>query len=118
MDNPTPPSLLIPTVLPPATGFTNTNLTPHATDNCFVDQHGRTVLLRGVNVSGEAKVPTLRFRKDSNAKDGVQEEGLDYTCDGFAESEKAEEWMRRLRMWGIGVIRWVMTWEAVEPVEM
>ena len=97
-----------PSILPTSTAFEHTPLYPHSTENCFSDDHGRVVLLRGLNVSGSSKVP---FTEPG-------QENVKYSGRPFKSIQEADEWWARLRLWGVGVIRWVITWEAVEPDSM
>ena len=64
----------------------------------FVDEHGRTLLLRGVNLSGSSKVPR--------------------TCNSFVGRpfplEQADVHFSRLSRWGLTTLRLVVTWEAIE----
>ena len=81
-----------------------------------MDETGRTLSLRGINLSGSAKVPTspngATWRKDSlaNHRDVSfvnRPLPLDETDEHFA----------RLRAWGFTTIRLVITWEAIEHSE-
>lgn len=78
----------------------------------FIDNHGRTLCLRGLNVSGASKLPT-------------EPNGLSHLTDGFYEHrtvtftgrpfplEEAPLHFRRLQAWGLPLVRLLVTWESI-----
>ncbi len=64
----------------------------------LVDEHGRTRLLRGVNLGGSSKLPL---------------HGDSFVGRPFA-LEDADEHFERLKSWGLTTLRLLTTWEAVE----
>jgi hypothetical protein len=78
----------------------------------FKDEHGRTLLLRGVNVGGGAKIPA----SPAHAAGGAA--FFDHRRVSFVGRpfplEEADEHFERLRAWGLTFIRWLVTWEAIE----
>ena len=79
----------------------------------FRDQHNREVILRGINIAGDAKCPKT---PDISS----------YVSDGFFDGDtvsfvgrpfsldEAHQHFSRLRGWGYNTIRYIFTWEAIE----
>lgn len=101
---------------PISSNVTFDSVAPHSALNCFADSHGRTVLLRGLNVSGDAKYPANSPL--AGTAEFYDPEHVSYVGKPFLDAEEAELWWRRLRSWGVGVVRLVVCWEALEPREM
>lgn len=78
----------------------------------FVDPSGRKVILRGVNLGGDTKVPYpnggTQFPTDFSDHKEVSFIGRPFPL------EEAESHFTRLKLWGFNVLRLLTTWEAVE----
>ncbi|KAL4075258.1 glycoside hydrolase family 5 protein [Scleroderma yunnanense] len=86
----------------------------HTLDGQFVDASGRTLLLRGVNLSGSSKAPP---GQPSYVLDGLWESaeagGRSFIGHPLPLDE-ADEHLSRLRGWGFNMLRYPITWEALE----
>jgi hypothetical protein len=100
----------------PATGKPTSASYIHTTEANFVDNAGRTLLLRGVNLSGSSKAPVGR---PSYLLDGFWEDGETGECDFIGrpldlDDGSADVHLARLRGWGFNMLRFPVTWEALE----
>jgi Cellulase (glycosyl hydrolase family 5) len=79
----------------------------------FRDSFNREVTFRGINVSGDGKLP-----RNPDVPSHVPENFFDADDVSFVgrpfNKEEAHEHFARLKKWGYNAIRYIFTWEAVE----
>ncbi|KAK6530213.1 hypothetical protein TWF694_003577 [Orbilia ellipsospora] len=85
----------------------------HPRLDSFQDEHGRHVLLRGLNVEATGKSPA------SAPVVGTPEfydiDKINFVGRPFRTIDNADEWFKRMAKWGVNIVRFIVVWEALEP---
>jgi hypothetical protein len=85
----------------------------HTDGAWFRDDAGRTLLLRGVNLGGDAKTPMVPDGATHHAERFFDHRMVSFTGRPFPLPEAAEH-LGRLKSWGLTFLRFLVTWEAIE----
>jgi hypothetical protein len=79
----------------------------------FVDQAGRTYLLRGVNLAGSSKIPA-HPPQPTHLGRGVYELAKEISFVGRPlQRDTLRQHLTRLRRWGLYFLRYLVTWEGI-----
>ena len=79
----------------------------------FRDGEGREITFRGINVSGDSKLPRNPDVPSHELKGFFDGDNVSFVDRPFTK-EEAREHFARLKRWGYNVIRYIITWEAIE----
>ena len=79
----------------------------------FLDEEGRILQLRGINLGGNCKTPSSSGRFLEDSADFYQHRKVSFVGKPLPMRE-ADEHFRRIKSWGLDFLRFIVTWEAIE----
>jgi len=82
-------------------------------DSLILDDEGRTLILRGVNLGGDSKIPYTAPGGEISPGFLDRKKEVSFTGRPFP-LEEAETHFRRLKKAGMTFLRFLVTWEAIE----
>lgn len=85
----------------------------HIDGTTFRDSKNREVVLHGINVAADAKIPYTPSQPSHEPKGFFEGEDVSFVGRPFPV-EEAPSHFDRLKSWGFNVIRYIFTWEALE----
>jgi hypothetical protein len=77
------------------------------------DSQGREVTFRGINVTGDCKLPRHPPQPSHKTEGFFDDQNVSFVGRPFNE-EEAHVHFARMKRWGYNVIRYIFTWEALE----
>ena len=79
----------------------------------LIDQYGRTIMVRGVNLTGSSKMPTKpELASEQGTREFYDHANITFVGRPFA-TEDAYEHFQRLSKWGLTFCRLLVPWEAL-----